>query len=667
MPPQILLPRLPAARSCAEARPILVLRMNPARLSTGRNVFILLVIAVTVLHLGREFFIPLALAVLITFLLAPVVWRLEKWHFGRIGAVLTATALGFLIIGIIGYVVAGQVIDLANDLPKYKSTLREKAAALKMPADGPFSRAFGTLKELSEEINRNEPESTAPRLPATSLKQEPVPVAVIETPGNAFETLKNFGTPLFQPLGTAALVIVFVVFMLIGREDLRDRVIHLIGRGHLQVTTRALNDAGKRVSRYLLAQLIVNTTYGIPVGVGLAIIGVPNAVLWGLLATVLRFIPYLGPWIAATFPILLSLAVAPGWKLPLLTIGLFVVIEIISNNVVEPWLYGSSTGLSPIAIIISAAFWTWLWGITGLLLATPLTVCIVVLGKYIPALSFVDVLFGDKPPIAPEDRFYQRLLAQDEDDICEIAETYAQLHSLTAAFDAVIIPALRLADDDYHAGHLTGPDWRKLLSLIRDLIRDLGDEPPVSSAAGETGAPAAALVSAPRPQPSASGPETESVEPVPTPVFCLPASDEADEVVAGMLAVLLRQQHIAVEVLSVRRLAGETIEQISRAGAKLVCLSVLPPGSTRHAIYYCKLLRDRLSRARLLVGVWGEPAGDDHRLKRITRAQPEAVVLTTMEQAVKEITAYAPITTFPAVAATPNESAGAATPQAVGS
>lgn len=308
------------------------------------------------------------------------------------------------------------------------------------------------------------------------------------------------------------------------------------------------------MSRYLLAQLIVNVTYGIPIGVGLALIGVPNAVLWGIIATLLRFVPYIGPWIAASFPIALSLA-TPGWTTPLMTIALFVVIELLSNNVVEPWLYGSRTGLSPMAIIVAAVFWTWLWGAVGLLLATPLTVCIAVLGKYIPSLDFLDVLLGDKPPIAEEDRFYQRLLAMDDEEVSAIAEKYTAAHSLIETYDRLIIPALRLADEDFIAGVLTEERRCQLLEMVKEIINDLAES------------------ECPTPAKEMDREETS--------VICVPAGDLADEVAACMLAQMLAPSGVVAHVIPSKLLASEMIEETAPRPLSRRAHSHRPLGRTR--------------------------------------------------------------------------------------
>lgn len=607
------------------------------------HVLLPLVLVVAVLYLGREFFIPLALAVLISFLLAPLIKKLERLKIGRVASVLAATMLAFSVIGGLGYIVGGQLIDLAKELPNYKTNLRAKVEAFRGTKSGALSKATQTLQEVTNEMTAEAPPTSTHPTPGSDITQKstveppPVPVKVIYKPGSALDTVWSYVVPLIGPLGMAALVIVFVIFILLELEDLRDRVIHLIGRGHLRVTTQAINDAGGRVSRYLFAQLIVNVTYGIPVGIGLYFIGIPNAVLFGLLAAVFRFIPYLGPCLGAAFPIFLSLAISPSWNTPLLTIGLFVVIELISNNAVEPWLYGSSTGLSPIAVIVSAAFWTWLWGPIGLLLATPLTVCLAVLGKYIPDLNFIDVLLGDRPPIAQEDRFYQRLLARDEEEICELAEKYLGEHNLDATFDELIIPALRMAESDFRAGVLTESTRAEMHQLVQELIESLGVE--------DTS----------KPSRNAAGKETPTEilqeEEVPA-VFCLPSCSQADELAALMLARILIQHDVAVKVCASKLLTNEMVEQAVASSSRLFCVSVLPPASVLPASLVCRRLREKLPDARITVGLWDETALNDRRRKRFEQSRAD-MVYTSLRVASRELASQAEQLTPREVAAEP--------------
>ncbi len=600
--------------------------------NTRKTSLVVAVVIIAALYLGKEFFVPLVLAVLISFLLAPLIRRFEKWGMGRIVSVIVASALAFSFIGGLGYIVAGQLMDLADELPKYKDNLMAKAAALKTNKNSTFGRLSETLQDVSTEIKESQEPTDAdlekaavepkPGEQSKRIKQQPIPVEVVEPPDHSLELLRNFASSLFAPLGVAAVVIIFVIFMLLEREDLRDRFIHLIGRGRLHVTTQALDDAGRRVSRYLLAQLIVNSSYGIPVGIGLYFIGIPNAVLWGLLATIFRFIPYVGPWIAAAFPVALSLAVSPSWTTPLITVGMFVVMELISNNVVEPWLYGSSTGLSPMAIIVSAVFWTWLWGPIGLLMATPLTVCLAVIGKHIPSLGFLDVLLGDKPPILPTDRLYQRLLAFDEEEAVEIVETYITEHSLGAAYDEVVLPAVRQAEQDSRTGTLEDHRRREVYALIRRLLGDLDETPP----------------------PPAN---------VPVQVLCLPASSEADELIAIMLAHLLEKRLVLVRVLSSKSLASEMVEEASESGASVICVSTLPPASVMPATYLCKRLKARLPEARVMVGLWHEQDVEvDRRIQRLKRAQADDVS-TSLDKMAAEIAVLANLGGEPIISAAP--------------
>jgi len=587
--------------------------MPERRLSRTRIPPLAGVLAVTAaLYLGRDFLLPIALAVLISFLLAPLVRGFEKLGLGRISSVSITALLAFTVIASALFMVAGQVLDLVNRLPGYGENLRAKTEAFKVDEDGPFGRAAKTLREVTEDVTG----TATTKTPAPGTDTPPVPVEVVDETQTTFGLAKGFFTSALAMLGSAAIVIVFVIFMLIERQDLRDRFIHLIAHGRLHLTTQALDDAGKRVSRYLLAQLIVNVSYGLPIGIGLYFIGIPNAALWGFLATVMRFVPYLGPWIAAAFPIFISLAISPDWWPPLLTLGLFVVIELISNNVVEPWLYGSSTGLSPVAIIVAAVFWTWLWGVGGLLLATPLTVCIAVLGKHLPALSFLDVLLGENPPIAPEDRFYQRLLAGDEEEIYEIAETYTATNGIAALFDDVIIPTLRQLEADGRHGSIEDEKRREHHRHIRALIMDLEIPPRIASLDGD----------------------------LPNRVLILPAQNEADEIAGAMLCRLLCAQGIAAETVSSKLLTSEMIEYAAGANPTEIFISTVPPASLMAAANLAKRVRLKLPEARVEVGLW-DSHRDDRRLERLQRAAPDAV-FNSIAAAAEEIIVHTTLQPF---------------------
>jgi predicted PurR-regulated permease PerM len=310
----------------------------------------------------------------------------------------------------------------------------------------------------------------------TTAAQPPVPVKVVEPENRLTSFAQAALGSLLSPLGRAALVLLLVIFMLLKREDLRGRLVRLIGQGRISATTRAMDDASTRVARYLAMQLLVNAIYGICIAVGLYFIGVPNAALWGALAGILRFIPYVGPWLGAAMPLALSLAVSNSWITPILTLALFVTLEVINSNAVEPFLYGSSTGVSSIALIVAAVFWTWLWGPIGLVLATPLTVCLAVMGRHVPKLEFLSVLLSEEQALAPYEECYQRLLAVGLEDATELAENYLKENSLTKLYDSMLIPVLTAAEIDAKRHALQPEERDAVLRNVQEMVEDLGTQ-----------------------------------------------------------------------------------------------------------------------------------------------------------------------------------------------
>ncbi|MGH6898720.1 MAG: AI-2E family transporter [Geminicoccaceae bacterium] len=592
-----------------------------------------LVLVVAALYVGSEILIPLALAILLSFMLAPIVIRLRRWHLGRIPSVLMVVLLLFMALLGLGSIVASQVVDLAENLPRYEWNLRAKIRDLRIavPSGGIVERTSDMLRDLGAELE----EATAPeKSEAASGREgqsggeaasgreapapEPVLVQVREPRPSPLQTLEEVAGPLLAPVATAGLVVVFVIFMLLQREDLRDRMLRLVGASDVARTTEAMDDAAKRISRYLLMQLVINVLYGIPVGVGLYFIGVPNPILWGLLATILRFIPYVGPVIAALFPIALSFAVAPGWTLPLLTIALFVVLELFSNNVLEPWLYGSSTGLSPVAILIAAVFWTTLWGPVGLLLSTPLTVCLVVLGRHVPQLGFFDVLLGDEPALAPEVKFYQRLLARDPEEAAELADEYLEEESLDKLYDAVMMPALGFAEQDRLRGNLDRATVQEIAEDTIGLVDDLAEEHVAEP--DEEAKPAAA--DAPR-EPAA--------------VLCIGARNGLDEAAAAMLAQLLARRGVGARTMPRDVVSGRNMTGLQAQDAPLICLSYVNPGATQHAHRIVRRLRQHLGgEIRIMVGLWTANSASEPR-QELLEATGADLVATSLWQAVRQI------------------------------
>lgn len=582
-------------------------------------------IVVGALYFAREILLPFGLAILLSFLLAPLVDRLERWGRRRITAVLLTVTLAFFGIALLAFVLAHQAYNLAYELPQYKDNILKKMEPFTAGEDGVWTRASQAVEEMKSRMSSHEPddqeisqESVVEESPQENLEQaaadrdKPIPVEVVPTL-SAGEIARGIIGPTIAPLATAGLVTIFVIFMLLYREDLRNRLIQLVGVEQIHTTTQALDDAAARISRYLLMQFIINSAYGLVICIGLAIIGLPNAVLWGVMTALLRFIPYAGPWIAAIMPIAVSLAVFEGWLQPGLIILLFVLNELISNNVMEPWLYGSSTGISAIGILISAVFWAWIWGPVGLVMATPLTVCLTVMGRYVPQLAFLNTLLSDQEVLPPHSRYYQRLLAHDPEEAIEIAEELLATTSEIDLYQQVLIPALTLAEQDRRSKTLEDSKYQLVLQVTRELL----EEYPIP----------------PSTRPDANGDEPDSNSFSKVSLFCLPARTEGDEIVATMLAQLLKQRDIEMTVGSREMLIGEMAERISTDEIDVVCVSSLPPLAVTHARYICKRLRARFPRLKLVAGVWQADGITKKSQERIGESGVNRVALTLSEAA----------------------------------
>jgi predicted PurR-regulated permease PerM len=592
-----------------------------AQRGAGLEHLAVLVVVVAALYFGRDIFVPLALAVLLSFALAPVVSWLRRRGLPRATSVIAVVVVAFLSISAFGALIAGQVTQLGENLPRYQSNIEEKVRSLRSSATegGLFERASKVLRELSNELER--PADTPARSEPTpgeqkDVRPQPIPVQVQQPDPKPLQLLQSVIGPLIEPLATGGIVIVFVVFMLLQREDLRDRFIRLVGGGDLHRTTQALGEAGQRVAKYLLMQVVVNTTYGIPVGIGLWLIGVPNPLLWGMLAMVLRFVPYVGPIIAAIFPLALSIAVDPGWTMLLWTAALFIVLELLSNNVVEPWLYGSSTGLSPVAIVAAAIFWTWLWGPVGLLLSTPLTVCLVVLGRHVPQFSFLDVLLGSEPVLTPQESLYQRLLAGDPDEATERAEEFLEHDTLLSYYDEVAIPALALVEHDRARGVLDDEQRAQVAAGALTLVDNLSDYEELDTEEVQ-GTDAAAESRAnqlpPRIDPGQSWEER--------PILSAGGRGNLDDAASAILSQLFERCGIGVRTVPFNAMTFTNYASLELEGVRLVCLSYMNSDSLAHARYLVRRVRRRTD-ALILVGFWSfEPEEAAQRdLVKATRA-----------------------------------------------
>jgi predicted PurR-regulated permease PerM len=572
-------------------------------------------VVVAALYLAKGVLVPLTLAVLLSFLLSPVCDWLERRWLGRIPSVLVTAILGFGVLGIAAWTTVVQMTDLAPKMPEYQHNIQAKLRSV----NDYFIAALSKVTRTAETVGLNLPQAEQANAPQ-GTDERPFSVHVLSTPVSPLQLLGGtFGT-LLEGLGSVGIVVVLVVFFLVRREDLRDRFIRLVGKGHVTVTTNMLGDAAKRVSRYLSILFVVNLTFGITVGIGLYLIGVPNATLWGILAATLRFVPYIGSWIAATAPICLAMAISTGWLAPILTLGLFVVLELFCGNVLEPCLYGKGTGVSAVAVLVAAVFWTWLWGIVGLLLATPLTVCLLVIGKHVPQLSFLDILLGNEPVFEPKRRVYQRLLAGDQEEAAELVDDDLEIKPLVEVFDTLLIPALALAETDWHRGELDENRHKFILQSLKELIHERGE--------GRQDLPAK------------EGIKDGDLPQRPC-ILCLPARDEADEIAGMMLAQLLATGLSAtgeclVQSISFTAAVGEWIDLVERRKPDVVCISATPPAAVMHARYMCKHVRGRFPGVPVVVGLW-DAQGDLSKAKTRIGGGATTHLVATLAEAQEQV------------------------------
>jgi predicted PurR-regulated permease PerM len=578
---------------------------------------ILAVIIIMMLYFGREIIIPIALAILLSFVLAPLVGLLQRLRVPRGLAVVSVVIIAFALIFAMGSLLAGQLTQLAQDLPKYQSTISEKIQSFRdtTAGRGTLERASGMLKDLSKELDKPKDAASvlgAGAIPKSAAPLTPVPVEVRQPDPGALESLQSLITPLLHPLATTGIIIIFVIFILLQREDLRNRLIRLAGSHDLQRTTAALDDAASRLSRLFLIQLLLNGSFGIVIGLGLWLIGVPSAILWGILAAVLRFVPYIGAAIAAAFPLALSLAVDPTWSMLLWTLALFLVVEPVVGHVIEPMVYGHSTGLSPVAVVASATFWTALWGPIGLVLATPLTVCLVVLGRHVERLEFLDVMFGDRPALTPPEIFYQRMLAGDPTEASEKAEEFLKERSLTSYYDEVALKGLQLAQADAERGALDQGRLAKIRDAVSEFANNLSDQDdrPLPKVRSTTDAEATSAVETVAEDAPYENLPILNKEDLPKewqgeyPVLCVAGRSLIDEAAAIMLGQLSTSHGIAARVEAAEALSNANIFRLETTGVAIVCLIYMDASSPAHMRYSVRRLRRKLPKATIILGCW---------------------------------------------------------------
>jgi len=630
------LTHLPGAKVVRPERPM----------ASGQMTLIVFFAIVAALYFARDVLIPLTLAVLLSILLAPLVGLLRRLRLGRIPAVLLAvmTAVGLILA--IGGLIGTQIADLADNVPTYAQTIESKAGTVRAYAIGQIGRVASRLgygDGAAKKPAKPTPEAPAqglPRVPAKTGPQ-PLPVEVHQPDPSPLELAERYLSPILSPLGTVAIVFVVAIFVLLQQDDLRDRLIRLFGSSDLRRTTVALDDGGRRLSRYFLTQLGINAAFGAIIAVGLFAIGVPSPLLWGVLGALLRFVPYVGAIIAALFPMALAAAVDPGWSMVLWTGGLFFVVEATAGQLIEPLLYGHSTGLSPISVVVAAIFWSWLWGPIGLILSTPLTLCLVVLGRHVDQLEFLDIMLGDRPALTPVESFYQRMLAGDQDEARDHAEHLLKERSLTSYYDDVALPGLELAAVDAQRGALSVEQLGRVKDTIRELVEDLAghlDRKLPTEKNEEVAGVASDERALPNTQPSGMlGPSDHlsSAWRGPTPVLCVAGRGLLDEAVAAMLCQLLSKHGIGASIAPYEAATRGNIDRLETGQVAMVCVSYLDiSGKHAHLRYLLQRLRQRMPTTPIVVGMW--PGDDPSMPTSAVRAELGADYYTrTLHEAVE--------------------------------
>lgn len=586
-------------------------------------VFVLLVLGTgAVVYLGKEVLLPFSMALLLSFALSPVVRGLRRVGAPKSLAVACAVVLALAIVGCIGYVVASQVVSLADDLPKYQSTLHEKIERLRLSlsSGGPFSRFAAMLGELAGDLQRIGQTSA----PAAQ------PVVVVSQSTDRLAMAGEYLAPLVSPLTSFVLVVLFAAFMLAQREEIRNRLIRLLGSAGLQQTTEALDDVGQRLARMLLAQLAMNAAFALTIGCGLALIGLPSPFLWGVLAGVLRFVPYVGAMVGGVAPTLLAFAVDPGWTTALATAGLFLVLEPLFGQAVEPLLFGKSSGLSPLAVLVSAALWAFLWGPLGLVLSTPLTIVLVVLGQHVSRLEFLDVMFSDRPALEPYETLYQRMLAGDPVEARLQAREFLRDRDLPAYCDEIALPALRRAHVDIVSGLMEGERRATLLHSFETLLTDLAPERP----------------------------SDDDLFPQGVSALLLHSDDPLDEPAARMLAEAMKQRGAAPAVMSMEDARAEAALRTKAFEQVLLCF--FEPLSAQHMRAASRAVRRLAPGADVMICIWQETGAA--QVEELLRKLRVRNIATGVADALQQASILRPVERAPETTGTLPASLGPALP-----
>ena len=581
------------------------------------------VTVIAALYFGKDILLPITVAVLLSFVLSPLVGILRRLRIPRAVAVVFSVGLALAIIGGVGALLGSQIVEVAGDLPLYQTTIEKKVDVLRKATLGRIadvaSRFRGTLGQAGQ---ISPPPAPPAGEQAARPEQTPVPVEVRQPPPDPVALATRILTPVLHPLAAAAIIFIVAIFILMQQDDLRDRVIRLFGSRDLHRTTLAMDDAARRLSRFFLIQLGINATFGVIIAAGLYFIGLPSPLLWGIIAALMRFVPYIGSYVAAGVPILLAAAVDPSWSLTLWVAALFLLTEPIIGQLVEPMLYGRSTGLSPISVVISAIFWGWLWGPVGLILSTPLTLCLVVLGRHVKQLEFLNVLFGDRPALTRVENFYQRVLAGDPDEVQEHAEELLKEMSLSSYYDEVALKGLELAARDLARGVLTRPQVERIKEAVTTLVTELADYDDVDPGTAPKASPDRSAAQDLPKHPAPAGAMPESLE-LPAkwrekPIQCVAGRGPLDDATAAILAQLLEKHGLGAEIVAHEAVSRNAIGEFRREGVPMVCVCCLDmSGHTSPLRFLLKRLRQRVGDARLLVALWpsDHPVMSDQKVR----------------------------------------------------
>jgi predicted PurR-regulated permease PerM len=566
-----------------------------------------LVVILSAFSWAKEFLLPIVLAVLISFLLMPIVNRLERWKLHPILAVLGVVAIAFAFIGLLCATISVETLDLVNSLPKYRDNITSKWSAIQQGPPGPLSLAFRNIGQLVDDLSK------AAATTGGAGQLEPTKVQIISGADSAFEMVRKSMTPVLGPVAEFAVVVVLVVFILIERKQLRRRLLQLIGHSHMATTTLAIDEAGSRLSSFLSVQLAVNTGYAVAVAIGLTLIGIPNAILWAILTLILRFLPYVGLWISAFFPLALSIAISTTWTPPILTLLLYIVLELFTNNVVEPVVLGGSTGMSPLAVIISALFWTWIWGPVGLLLATPVTACLVVLGRYFPAFYPYSVMLAADPPTSSETKLIRLLTENRLSEARALLTETAAMQLSTKTAEELLVPTVRTIENELFPGATGSQTKSRIYEQMRELIEEL----------------TVVLL-------SDSGERAERSERSDSGLVIVPLSG-GDEMIGRILARLLEAKAVDCELLPWRTLRGEKIHRLMELEARFILLSAVQPKLAVAIGKMARAIRFLRPNAVIVAGLWSLPPTGAARLMRKIRESEVAQVYTHLDKAVQGV------------------------------